>query len=36
MLGREQRNQELKREINELCRKLGQPIRYPSQDLPPL
>ena len=36
MLGREARNQELKREINELCRKLGQPIRYPSQDMPPL
>jgi PAS domain S-box-containing protein len=36
MLGREARNQELKREVNELCRKLGEPIRYPSQDMPPL
>ena len=36
MLGREARNQELKREVNELCRKLSEPIRYPSQDLPPL
>ena len=36
MLGREARNQELKREVNELCRKLSEPIRYPSQDPPPL
>jgi PAS domain S-box-containing protein len=31
-LGREDRNRQLKNEVNELCIKLGGPIRYPSQE----
>jgi PAS domain S-box-containing protein len=31
-LGREDRNMELKKEVNELLLSLGQPIRYPSQE----
>lgn len=31
-LGREDRVQELKREVNEACRRLGEPVRYPSQE----
>ena len=31
MLGREDRVQELKREVNQLCRRLGEPARYSSQ-----
>ncbi len=34
MLDRSDRSQELKREINELCRRLGEPARYPSQASP--
>jgi len=32
MLEREDRVQELKREVNDLCRALDQPPRYPSQE----
>ena len=35
MLGREDRVQELKREINELCRRLDEPARYPSEEPAP-
>jgi hypothetical protein len=31
MLGREDRIQELKREVNEICLRLGETARYPSQ-----
>lgn len=34
MLGREGRVQELKYEVNALCRRLGEPLRYASQDDP--
>ena len=34
MLDREDRAQELKREVNELCRRLGETARYPSQETP--
>ncbi|HUW39805.1 MAG TPA: response regulator [Rectinemataceae bacterium] len=35
MLDREDRTQELKREVNELCRLRGEALRYPSQTLDP-
>ena len=35
MQAREDRVQELKREVNELCRSKGEPIRYPSQEAGP-
>lgn len=31
ILGREDRNMKLKREVNELLRRMGEPIYYPSQ-----
>ena len=33
MLGREDRIQALKREVNELCRLAGEAARYPSQGI---
>ena len=33
MLGREERCMQLKREVNDLRRRLGEPIRYPSQEV---
>jgi PAS domain S-box-containing protein len=35
MLDREDRIQEIKREVNDLCRRLGEPARYPSQEMDP-
>jgi PAS domain S-box-containing protein len=35
MLGRADRAQELKREVNDLCRRVGEPVRYPSQEAGP-
>ena len=32
MLDREDRVQELKREVNDLCRRAGETARYPSQE----
>ena len=33
MLGRGDREQKLKREVNELCRRVGESARYPSQEI---
>lgn len=35
MLGRENRVQELKKEVNDLCRRLNESVRYPSQEPAP-
>jgi hypothetical protein len=36
MLNREDRVQELKREVNEICCRIGETARYPSQETNPV